>query len=145
MVAFLKRMIIPTMILLWSLMYVIETRSHSHRDVLLVRPLFILIGITYLIIFLKEFFCKKNVCSNDVAFISAKEIKILILMITYIFAIKYLGFILTSFLSMLVMLYILDVKKISSLVIFSFLSTAVLYFAFEVILMVPLPSGIWGL
>lgn len=146
MFVFIKKMTIPTVVLLWSIMYVVETSSNSNRDVLLIRPLAILIAITYLIIFFKEYIHSKiRDSSENMPFISTKEIKILLLMIIYIFVIKYLGFVLTSFLSMLAMLYILDVRKIRHLLIFSSVSTVILYIAFKVILMVPLPSGLLGL
>lgn len=144
MLALLKRMIIPTMILFWSAMYVIETRLHSNRDVLLIRPLFLIILVTYLIIFFKEFMHRKDKTDTKLVFVSNKEMKILILMISYIFIVKYLGFILTSFLSMLAMLYVLEVRRVSKLLAFSVVSTLILYVAFKVILMVPLPSGIFG-
>lgn len=146
MISFFKKMTIPTIVLLWSIMYVVETSAYSNRDVLLIRPLFVLIAITYLIILFKEYIQSRIKDSREnVAFISAKEMKILLLMITYIFVIKYLGFVLTSFLSMLAMLYILEVRKIQHLLIFSSVSTVVLYIAFKVVLMVPLPSGLLGI
>lgn len=143
---FFKKMIIPSAILLWSLMYIVETRGHSARDVLLIRPVVLLLGITYLIILYNECFLKKiNNSVDNITYISSKEIKILLLMIFYILVIQYLGFVITSFISMLAMLYVLEVKKIQHLLIFSSVSTLVLYVAFKVILMVPLPSGLFGL
>ncbi len=143
---FFKKMIIPSAILLWSLMYILETRGHSARDVLLIRPVVLLLGTTYLIILYKEYFFKKNDNSEDkTAYISSKEIKILLLMIFYILIIQYLGFVITSFISMLAMLYVLEVKKIQHLLMFSSVSTLILYVAFKVVLMVPLPSGLFGL
>lgn len=54
------------------------------------------------------------------------------------------GFCAYEHLFMGAMLYILNVRKFLVIVCFSVVSSAVLYLAFKVVLMVPLPGGILG-
>ena len=62
----------------------------------------------------------------------------------YVWIIQYLGFVVTSIFFMAAMLYILNVRKLWVVCCFSVASSAILYIAFKVVLMVPLPGGILG-
>lgn len=74
-----------------------------------------------------------------------KESIILCMVVLYIWIIQYLGFLPTTILFMTSMLYILDVRGFWVIGCFSITSATVLYVAFKVVLLLPLPDGIWSL
>lgn len=143
-----KLLVIPTLILLWAFSYLYEVRDTSTRNLLLVRPLVLLIAATYLFIAAREYQKMKKGLhsgSNNEVFITGKEVKIVALMAVYLLLVMYLGFIPTSLVMMAVMLYVLDMRKMQTVLGFSVISTAVLYYAFKIILMIPLPEGLLGI
>lgn len=144
----LKLLVIPTLILLWAFSYMYEVRGTSTRNLLLITPLVLLIGGTYLFIAVREYHRMKkgfHSASNIEVLITSKEVKIILLMAVYLLLVMYLGFIPTSFAMMAVMLYVLDMRKMRTVLGFSVISTALLYYAFKIILMIPLPEGLLGI
>lgn len=147
---------VPTLVVLWSLAYWAEIADIGARDKLLIRPVCILLCLIYCYLLWIEYKSYRlESTSGDSAsgirdkknfwqILPKKEITIIALLATYLLIVPWLGFVVTSFIFMICMLYLLDVRKIHVIVGFSVISTGVLYLAFKVILMIPLPGGIFG-
>lgn len=61
----------------------------------------------------------------------------------YIFSIPFLGFILTSILFIVFLMFIFQVKRIGLIILWGFLVTLIIYFVFKILLKVPLPAGMF--
>lgn len=61
----------------------------------------------------------------------------------YIFSIPFLGFILTSILFIVFLMFIFQVKRIGIIILWGFLVTLIIYFIFKILLKVPLPAGMF--
>lgn len=61
----------------------------------------------------------------------------------YIFSIPFLGFILTSILFIVFLMFIFQVKRIGIIILWGFLVTLIIYFIFKILLKVPLPVGMF--
>ena len=61
----------------------------------------------------------------------------------YIFSIPFLGFILTSILFIVLLMFIFQVKRIGIIILWGFLVTLIIYFIFKILLKVPLPAGMF--
>ena len=151
---FLAPLFVPSVVLVLSVAYYMESLDVAPIDKILIKPVCLLILAFYLYFVIVEIFHYKTgkfAKSKGVAAFSdtqkplpIKEVVILCMTALYVWVIQYLGFVLTSILFMGSMLYILNVRKTWIIVGFSVVSSAVLYLAFKIILMVPLPSGIFG-
>ena len=141
---------VPSLVLILSIAYYMESLEVDNIDKLLIRPTCILIALFYVYFVVVEYirFRKNPKRTQESEYTKTKfpykELILLIMTALYILLIQYTGFVLTSILFMACVLYFLNVR--SKLVIFSFsiISSALIYFAFKVILMVPLPSGPFG-
>ncbi len=155
----LANLFVPTLILLWAFAYWIDILGVSARNKLLVTPVCILIVLFYCYFTFVELrsYRKERAgapkkeggagCGSETAFLLTlpkKEIAILFIVAVYLLVVPYLGFGATSFLFMFAMLYLLGVRKWGLMTAFSVISTAVLFVAFKIVLMVPLPGGILG-
>lgn len=152
----LAPLFVPTMVLILSIAYYIESWNVDTINKLLIKPTCFLIIVIYLFFVYKEFHKHKKLAtqqgeqnaqaaSNAVSCqVQYKSVFIIGMTAIYVLVVQYLGFILTSVIFMGTMLYVLNVRKKWIVISFSVASTVILYFAFKTILMVPLPSGILG-
>ena len=67
-----------------------------------------------------------------------------IIFLLYAFVLGYLGFILTTFLFLIVWMWVIERIRWVTLLTISVSVTAVLYFIFQYFLEVPLPAGFWS-
>lgn len=150
---------VPTLILVWALAYWLDILDVSAHDKLLITPVSILIFVLYCYFAFVEFssYRKERAIALQTEGettgeyentfwikLPRREIAIIFMLAIYLLVVQYLGFGATSFLFMFGMLYLLGVRRLGIMFGFSIISTAVLYFAFKVVLMVPLPGGILG-
>lgn len=154
----LMNLFVPTLVVIWSFMYWMSVYHVSSHNKLLIRPICILMFTVYLYFVFSEYVAyQREIKSHAADVIDAsdcakgeskkipvKEIVIIALVAVYLLIVPYLGFVLTSFAFMGCMLYILDVRAWRVIIAFSSICTGVLYLAFKVILMVPLPGGFMG-
>lgn len=150
---FMAPLFVPSVVLALSGAYYMESVNVDPIDKILVKPVCLLILTFYLYFVAVEFIShKKAACpheenngSGNVKIeVPYKEAIIICMTALYVWIIQYLGFVFTSIIFMASMLYILNVRKLWIVCCFSIASSAVLYFAFKVVLMVPFPSGILG-
>jgi len=88
---------------------------------------------------------KKRKVEKKIALISKQDLirvlAVIFLCVIYLFSIPFLGFILTTILFIVFLMFKLQVKKIQIIIIWSFFVTLCVYLIFEIILKVPLPVG----
>ncbi len=109
--------------------------------------LVILMGLAA-ILFLQSYFSrkpKKAAAGPKAAGASARGDLALIMaaVFFYVAAIPYLGFLLSTFLALLVFSYIMGDRKLGGMVFFSLGMTAAIYVVFGLIIYTALPRGVW--
>jgi putative tricarboxylic transport membrane protein len=65
------------------------------------------------------------------------------ILLLFIISISYIGFLLSAFLSMMVLAYALGERNKLLLLFFSFIMVAMIYLSFGKLLFVPMPRGVW--
>lgn len=65
------------------------------------------------------------------------------ILFVFIISISYIGFLLSAFLSMMVLAYALGERNKLLLLFFSFIMVAMIYLSFGKLLFVPMPRGVW--
>jgi len=65
------------------------------------------------------------------------------ILLLFIISISYIGFLLSAFLSMMVLAYALGERNKLLLLFFSFVMVAMIYLSFGKLLFVPMPRGVW--
>lgn len=141
---------VPSMVLILSIAYYMESLNVDHIDKLLIKPTCMLIVLFYIYFVYVE--CRRLRKDKDQSEklrrtntkMPYKELAILVMTALYVLIIQYLGFVVTSVVFMACMLYLLNVRNKLVIACFSITSSALLYFAFKVVLMVPLPGGLLG-
>lgn len=141
---------VPSMVLILSIAYYMESLNVDHIDKLLIKPTCMLIVLFYIYFVYVE--CRRLRKDKDQSEklrrtntkMPYKELAILAMTALYVLIIQYLGFVVTSVVFMACMLYLLNVRNKLVIACFSITSSALLYFAFKVVLMVPLPGGLLG-
>ena len=137
-----------------SAAYYLECSGVRPIDKMLIEPVCLLILILHIYFVVIECFrYKKEKSVGDAVHdeppgktkVSWKEDIIFCMVVFYIWIIQYLGFLPTTILFMASMLYILDVREFWVIGCFSIASATVLYVAFKIVLLLPLPDGVWGL
>jgi len=90
---------------------------------------------------------KKGEIEEKITLISKQDIirvlAVIFLCVIYIFFIPFLGFILTSILFIVSLMFIFQVKRIEIIILWGFLITLIIYFVFKILLKVPLPAGMF--
>jgi len=88
---------------------------------------------------------KKGEIEGKITLISKQDLirvlAVILLCVIYIFSIPFLGFILTSILFIISLMFIFQVKRIGIIILWGFLVTLIIYFIFKILLKVPLPVG----
>lgn len=74
-----------------------------------------------------------------------KFYKMLLLSILYIILIKIIGFILSSFIFLIISMKILEVKNNKIVIFISIITTLTIYICFSIFLNVPMPTGLLGI
>ena len=150
----LSPLFVPTMVVAFSIAYYMESWEVTSNNKLLIKPICFLIVLLYIYFIYQEYTKQKleikqekssNVERTAISphqIMLSKSVIIVVMTGIYVLLIQYLGFIITSIMFMGGMLYTLNVKNKWIIAIYSVLSTIILYFAFKIILMVPLPTGI---
>ncbi|EXG78057.1 tripartite tricarboxylate transporter TctB family protein [Cloacibacillus evryensis] len=151
---FIAPLFVPSVVLALSAAYYMESVNVDPIDKILIKPVCLSILAFYLYFIAVEYVrykkrfqvpCKEGGadCHTKIK-IPYKEMLIIGMTALYVWIIQYLGFVVTSIFFMAAMLYILNVRKLWVVCCFSVASSAILYIAFKVVLMVPLPGGILG-
>ncbi|OUO93182.1 tripartite tricarboxylate transporter TctB family protein [Cloacibacillus sp. An23] len=146
----LASLFVPSLVLILSIAYYIESLKADNIDKLLIRPICILIVIFYIYFIAVEYmrWRKRTNYAEKASDVKKnlpyKELILLAFTALYILVIPHIGFVLTSILFMASTLYFLNVRSKEVILCFSIISSALIYAAFKVVLMVPLPSGPFG-
>ncbi len=159
--AYLKKMILPTVVMAWSTIYYIECLGYSLKSRRLVEMVFFMMlglyvinGITDYVSMKKEW--AKKAAAEDIvkaekttqSFLEMvkanKTIVLFATLILYVLVLDFLGFILTTLLCSVIVLLIMGERRIPMLIGMPIFLVATLFLIFNVGLNVPLPTGIFG-
>lgn len=147
---FLKIASLPVLVIIWALVYLLSSLDRGFQNILLVVPVSVLIVFVGALIIYRDLKKEKsNQDSTDrkpptVSSVK-KEIFVFALVATYLVVFEKLGFILSTFLFFIAILWLLGVRKPVVVLFFSGVSTFVLQLVFSNILQVPLPTGFFTL
>ena len=155
-----NRLMAPSLIFLFVLIYYFEVRDLSESNLLLIKPIFWIMVVLFPVVVLMEIKKWKNTAieqadepEGETDFDENYELKskvtpkLLIYMASialYLFLLPYLGFILVSFLFLPSLMYALGTKNIKLLVLIPIIVIAVVYLLFDTWLGIPLPKGFFG-
>ncbi len=97
------------------------------------------------ILFLRTFFIREKPKEKDKSPHSTKFslAAVMIVLVLYIISISYLGFLFSTFLSLMAFSYIMGDRKFSGIFFFSLGMTAIIYLIFGLLIYSALPRGIW--
>lgn len=155
--AYLKKMILPTVIMGWSLTYFLECQNYKLKSRRLVSivffmmlGLYIINGITDYLEVRKAFRATSGEKTKDTA--SSGRVKpaiarmtaVFVVLILYALGLDRIGFILTTLISSGLIMWIMGERKWYLLVIIPIVLVALLYVIFSLGLRVPLPKGIFS-
>lgn len=159
--AYLKKMVLSTVVMAWSTMYYIECLGYSLKSRRLIQMvyfmmlgLYIINGITDYIETKKEWSkkadskdsAKSEKTSSDILAM-LKENKAVLLfatLILYVLGLDFLGFIITTFICCVIILLVMGERRIPMLIGMPIGLVVILFLIFKVGLNVPLPTGILG-
>lgn len=159
---FLKKMIIPTIIMGWATVFLLEVLQYPAKNYILIRPVYFVMLAFYLVNAVLDFLsCRKEEKvyipsgNNDtttkerIVVVSMKSDKIKIPLVFAVFLLSalllnILGFFIVLPLFLFTILRISGVTNWITLVLFSIIITIVLYLIFQVGLSIPLPHGFFA-
>lgn len=150
--------IIPVFILIYSTVYFFEVYSLPRAEInmLLIKPVYYLLTIFIIIYFLIIVFNKlrknKNITNNQEETNDESNEKInykktavfFITTILYVFLLDYIGFIISSLVYMVYLMYYLGVKRYSLILIVPVSVVGLLFLSVEIWLNIRLPKGFLG-
>lgn len=157
--AYAKKMVLPTILMIWATTYYIECQSYNLKSRRLVTwvffimlALFIINGITDFLQVRRNWIRKsaeeKRSISPDWKALAGGPAKrtasIFGTLILYVLLLEPIGFVLTTFVGSAVILFEMEERNWLRLLIISALLTAMLYVAFKTGLRIPLPGGLLG-
>ncbi len=158
---FLKKMIIPTIIMGWATVFLLEVLQYPPKNYILIRPVYFVMLAFYLVNAVLDFLgCRKDekvhtpscdvtapMKDRVVAFLKSDKIKIPSVFAFFLLAevlLNILGFFIVLPLFLFAVLRIAGVTNWKILVILSIIVTVVLYLIFQVGLNVALPYGFFA-
>lgn len=159
---FLQKMIIPTVIMIWATWYYITVSGFKPLDSVLIRPIYIILAILYVINGITDYFeCKKQAEAEDAqekasaskmtvadsikSFFkspSSKIVLIFVQILLYSLLLKKIGFVIVNTVFLFGVLYAMGERKIWKLIVIPVVVTAAMYAVFVVGLKILLPKGI---
>jgi len=148
MMAFLKSMVAPTLLMGWATYYFIEVMGKPESARTLILPAYILLVVFYVAIVVRDYRRnRKAVDVSDPAQNGAhRENRIRCLCLAasalYLAAMPYLGFPVATVLALTFAFHILGAKRKIASLLFAICFTAILYYTFSHLLYVPLPLGL---
>ncbi|MGM8215047.1 tripartite tricarboxylate transporter TctB family protein [Bacillaceae bacterium W0354] len=158
----INRLIAPSTIFLFVLIYYFEVSDLSDGNLLLIRPIFWVMVVLYPAVLLIEIKKWKNTDfsqlektsdDDETEFdenyeINSKVTPKLLIYITsialYLILLPYLGFILVSLIFLPSLLFVFGTKDIKLLIAIPVIVTLVIYLLFDTWLGIPLPKGFFG-
>lgn len=158
MIKFIKKMFIPSLILLWATYYFLEVKKLPEKNAILIQPVFILLVVFYFVNLFIDYKETKAEAAMQAEQVTDSEqqmqtktpaekknyrlVAVFALLLMSVVLIEPLGFLITIPLLVASILWIMDVRRWIPLIIMPLVLTAIVYFVFGVFLNVPLPPGI---
>ncbi|CEI81894.1 hypothetical protein J18TS1_16960 [Oceanobacillus oncorhynchi subsp. incaldanensis] len=150
---FVHRVIVATGILIFSVVYLVDISSlNSAQDKLMVNPIIWIIILLYPLIIWKEWKEVKQSTNTDEkdsdeadessARLSKKVFLFMLSTLIYLVLMNYLGFLIMTIIYMPILMRILGTSSKKVLVILPIVFTLLLFYLFNNLLGIPIPSGI---
>lgn len=151
----LKKMALPTVVLLWAAAYYIEVMGYSAKNHRMIQPIFWVMVLLYVINGITDYREWKReqaggTAAKDAAPArmdrtqAAKLVALIGCMAAYVLLLNVTGFVLTTVVFTCAVLLLMGERKWYLLVGIPVLLAAVLYVAFKIALGIPLPTGFLG-
>ncbi|MFZ7101101.1 MAG: tripartite tricarboxylate transporter TctB family protein [Peptococcaceae bacterium] len=140
-----QKIIVPTIMLLWAIIYFVGIAKNPAKDQMLIKPVFLILVLLYIFNTYKEL---KKTGSHGYAAAKNEEIKyvktFLLMLLGFIFLliVELLGFILTTIIFVFLTFKLFEVRQKKVLFIGPVVLSLGLYYLFSYWLGVPLPKGI---
>lgn len=160
-IRYLKKMVLPTIVMIWATTYYFECQGYSLKSRRLVSiaffimlGLYVINGITDYLEVRREYEAQKAEKTAVTAFVdwtairqspTMRTVALFAILAVYVLVLDILGFILTTFLCSMGILFIMDERRILRLTIIPVLLVIALYVSFKIGLRIPLPVGVFGL
>lgn len=164
---FWKKIIIPTIIMIWATTYYAEVSSLPARNGLLIKPVYWALLVVYIINIVADYIeCRQKTrasgAAGNVARVTwkrpdLKEIGPVLkriydstggrvalafaAMIVYVAVIKKVGFCISTFVLLAALLFLMDLRGWKSLLLFPLIAVVILYVVFKIFLRIYLPAG----
>ena len=148
---FLKKIAIPALTMAWCVYFITDAGSPSKKGNTFVWAVFVLLAVIFAVELFNEFRraqAEKRTVKNSPA--EKKDYSGLIrsgilfgATLAYIIAMPYLGFLISTFIYLFAMFLFLKAKNKIVVAVASVMLTGLMWFAFDYLLGVPLPKGIF--
>jgi len=154
---FVHRIIAATLILLFTIIYIIDASAlENSQDTLMVIPVLWIMVLLYPIIIWQEWRAAKKQeaekqevaeeeedADNETTLkLSKKVLLFMILTFIYLILMNYIGFIISTILYMPALMWVFGTKSKKLLIILPIVTAVVLFFLFNNLLGIPLPQGV---
>ena len=140
-----KRVLFPLLLFLFVLRQHIEVaiKARGPNDVILYKCITVIATVAFGLVAIEELTKKKEKQQEDgEKILSSKQFIFLVLMIAYVLALKYIGFLIATFLFLYTSLYYLKYANWKLRLLIPFCFTFSIYIIFAVFLNLRLPTGI---
>lgn len=146
----LNLLLVPLIILLFTVVYYFKNRNLYNEDLLLVNPISLLIVVLSITVIIRNYASaakqkRKSIGAAPLA--SERPFKTIavyfVTTVLYLISIYYIGMAVSTFLFLLAGMYILEVRNKKELFLVGLCVSACLYFIFSYFLKVNLPEGIF--
>ncbi|MDD3203911.1 MAG: tripartite tricarboxylate transporter TctB family protein [Pygmaiobacter massiliensis] len=151
----LKKMALPTIVLIWAGAYYIEVMGYSVKNHRLIQPIFWIMALLYIINGVTDYRAYQRRKSEAPPVLTKKDpvnrehmtrvLAIIGIMAGYVALLKFLGFVISTFLFGGAILYFMGEKKWYKVVGIPLVLVTALYLIFRIGLSIPLPTGFLGI
>lgn len=148
----LKRLAMPTAVLLWAVFYYVEVMGYSAKNHYLIQPVFWIMFVLYVINTIGDYREWKNTRSEEEE-TSVKNIdkqktirivSVVVIMGLYSIVMSFLGFLISTFIFTFGVLWVMAERKWYKLTLIPLFLDIFLYVVFHMGLRIPLPTGFLG-
>lgn len=146
----LKKMALPTVVLVWAASYYVEVMGYSEKNHRLIQPVFWIMVLLYIINGITDYREWKSTKTEQAEDTSSpkpfdrKIIAVIVAMVAYVVLLNIFGFVISTLLFVAAVLFLMGERRWYLLIGIPIALVAVLYVVFRIALSIPLPIGFLG-
>lgn len=146
----LKKMALPTVVLVWAASYYVEVMGYSEKNHRLIQPVFWIMVLLYVINGITDYREWKSTQTEPAEDTSSpkpfdrKIIAVIVAMVAYVVLLNIFGFVISTLLFVAAVLFLMGERRWYLLIGIPIALVAVLYVVFRIALSIPLPIGFLG-